>query len=96
MLTTLWKYFHHSPKRAESLKEILHVLNLPEMKAIKPSDSHWLAHEWCVKTVKVSCTALAVIVESNYLHAPEASGLHKALSKFTTIAVIYLLDYTHH
>ena len=25
-LTTLWKYFHYSPKRAESLKEIQHVL----------------------------------------------------------------------
>jgi hypothetical protein len=44
-LTTLWKYFHYSPKRAESLKEIQHVLNLPEMKIIKPSDTRWLAHE---------------------------------------------------
>ena len=33
ILTTHWKYFHYSPKRAESLKEIQHVLNLPEMKA---------------------------------------------------------------
>ena len=35
--TTRWKYFHYSPKRAESLKEIQHVLHLPEMKVIKPS-----------------------------------------------------------
>ena len=44
-LTTLWKYFHYPPKRAESLKEIQHVLNVPEMKVIKPSDTRWLAHE---------------------------------------------------
>ena len=44
----------------------------------------------------MSYTALVVILDSNYqnFHAPEALGLYKALSKFTTIAVIYLLDYT--
>ena len=26
MLTTLWKYFHYSPERTESLNEIQHVL----------------------------------------------------------------------
>ena len=95
-MLTLWKYFHCSPKRAESLKEIQHVLNLPEMKFIKPSDTRWLAHEWCVKAVKVSYTALVVTLDSNYqnFHAPEALGLYKALSKFTTIAAIYPLDYT--
>ena len=59
-VTTLWNYFHFSPKRAKSLKEIQHVLNLPEMKVIKPSDTRWLAHERCVKAVKVSYTALVV------------------------------------
>ena len=95
-LTTPWKYFKYSPKRAESLKEIQHVLNLPEMKVIKPSDTRWLAREWCVKAVKASYTALVVTLGSNYqnFYAPEALGLYKALSKSTTIAAIYLLDYT--
>ena len=92
---SLWKYFHYSPKRAESLKEIQHVLNLPEMKVIKPSDTRWFAHEQCVKVVKASYTAVATL-DSNYqnFHAPEAFGLHKALSKFTIIAANHLLDYT--
>ena len=66
------------------------------MKVIKPPDTRWLAHEWCVKAVKVSYTALVVTLDSNYqnFHAPEALGLYKALSKFTTIAAIYLLHYT--
>ena len=40
--------------------------------------------------------ALVVTLDINYqnLYAPEALGLYKALSKFTTIAAIYLLDYT--
>ena len=92
-LTSLWKYFHFSPKRAESLKEIQHVLELPEMKVVKASDTRWLAHERCVRAVKANYTAL---VDSNYqnFHEPEALGLHKELSKFSTIAAIYLLDYT--
>ena len=66
------------------------------MKVFKPSDTRWLAHEWCVKAVKVSYTALVVTLDSNYhnFHAPEALGLYKALSKFTTIAAIYPLDHT--
>ena len=73
-LTTLWKYFHYCPKRAESLKEIQHVLNLPEMKVIKSSDTRWLAHEQSVKAVKASYTALVVTLDSNYPNfcAPEA------------------------
>ena len=78
------------------MKEIQHVLNLPEMKVIKPSDTCWLAHERCVKAVKVSYTALLVTIDSNYqnFHAPEALGLYKALSKLTTMAAIDVLDYT--
>ena len=65
------------------------------MKVIKPPDTRWLAHERCIKVVKVSYAALVVTLDSSYqnFHAPEALGLYKALSKSTTIAVIYLLDY---
>ena len=31
-LTTLWKFFHYSPKRAECLKAVQRVLNMPELK----------------------------------------------------------------
>ena len=60
---------------------------------IKPPDTGWLAHERCVKAVKVSYTALVATLDSNYqnFYAPEALGLHKALS---TISTIYRLDYT--
>ena len=36
-LMTLWKFFHYSPKRAESLKEIQKVLDLPKLKIMKLS-----------------------------------------------------------
>ena len=52
-LMTLWKFFHYSPKHAESLKENQKVLDLPELKIVKPSDTRWLVHERCVKAVKL-------------------------------------------
>ena len=48
MLTALWKLFHFSPKREESLKMVQQVLELPKLKIAKPSDTRCLAHERCV------------------------------------------------
>ena len=53
-LMMLWKFFHYSPKRAESLKEIQKVPDFPKLKIVKPSDTRWLTHEPCVKVVKAS------------------------------------------
>lgn len=94
-LTALWKFFHYSPKRAESLKEVQHVLNMPELKIIKPSDTRWLAHERCVKAVKASYSAIVTTLDHIHdtSHEPEALGLSKCLSKPTTVAAIFLLDY---
>ena len=41
-ITTIWKYL---TSRTQSIKEIQQVLELPELKVIKPSDTRWLAHE---------------------------------------------------
>ena len=94
-LTTLWKHFHNSPKRAECLKEVQSVLELPEMKVIKPSDTRWLSHERCVKVVKASYSAIVITIGQIYetTHEPEALGIHGALCKLFTIAAIYLLDF---
>ena len=95
-LTTLWKHFHNSPKRAECLKEVQSILELPEMKVIKPSDTRWLSHERCVKAVKASYSAIVITIGQIYetIHEPEALGIHGALCKLSTIAAIYLLDFT--
>ena len=93
ILTTLWKHFHNSPKQAECLKEVQSVLELPEMKVIKPSDTRWLSHERCVKA---SYSAIVITIGQIYetTHEPEALGIHGALCKLFTIAAIYLLDFT--
>ena len=40
-LLTVRKDFHYSPNRAEKLAEIEAVLNTPEIKVNKPSDTQW-------------------------------------------------------
>ena len=94
-LTTLWKFFYHSPKRCENLKEVQKVLDLPELKITKPSDTGWLAHERCVSAVKrcygVIVTTLEQIYEGS--HEPEALGLNRILRRSSTLFTIYLLDF---
>ena len=94
-LTALWKFFHYSPKRAESLKMVQQVLDLPELKIAKPSDTRWLAHERCVKAVKASYGAIVTALNDIHenTHEPEALGLCKALTKRHTVAAMYMLDY---
>ena len=93
-LTTLWKFFHYSPKRAECLKEVQRVLDLPELKIVKPSDTQ-LAHEHCVKAVKASCSDIVNALNNIYeqTHELEALGISKALCKPSTVCAIYPLDY---
>lgn len=94
-LTSLWKYFHYSPKQAECLREIQRVLDMPEFKIVKPSDTCWLAHEHCVKAVKENYSAIVIALNNIYevTHEPEALGMYRALSKKSTIAAMFLLDY---
>ncbi len=93
---TQWKFFHYSTKRAECLKEVKRVLDMPELKIIRPSDTRWLAHERCVKAVKASYSAIVIALNNIYeeTHEPEALGISKALCKKSTVAAVFLLDYT--
>ena len=94
-LITLWKFFHYSTKRFENLKEVQRVLNLPELKIVKPSDTRWLPHERCVKAVKENYAAIVITLENIYeqSHEPEALDISKALSKESTLSAIFLLDF---
>ena len=71
------------------------VIDLPELKLIKPSDTRWLAHERCVKGIKTSYAGIVIALDNIYelTHEPEALGLSKILRKKETNAAIFLLDY---
>ncbi len=57
-LLTIWKFFYYSPKKAEKLAEIQAVLNAPEIKMVKRSDTRWLSRKRAIRAVRRSLPAL--------------------------------------
>ena len=72
------------------------MLDLPELKVVKPSNTRWLAHERYAKAVKASCSAIVNALNNTYenTHEPEALGISKVLCKASTVCAMYLHDYT--
>ena len=91
-LTTLWKFFHYSPNRAECLKEVQRVLNMPELKVIK---HYWLAHEQrCQSSEGELHWHFGCSQQHLKKHTSQkALGISKALSSKSTVSAVYLLDH---
>ncbi|XP_068720652.1 E3 SUMO-protein ligase KIAA1586-like [Montipora capricornis] len=92
-LLTIWKAFYYSPKKAEKLKETQAELQCPEVKMQKPSDTRWLARERAVRAVRLSFPALVSTFEETYDETgdAEALGIAILLTKYKTVACIYML-----
>ena len=92
-LLTIWKVFHYSPKKAEKLALIKAVLQSPEIKMTKPSDTRWLSRERAVHAVRESLPALVTTFEEIYNESgdTESHGIASPLVKYKTVASIYML-----
>ena len=93
-LLTIWKAFHYSLNKAEKLTEIQAELNSSELKMLKPSDTRWLAREKAVRAVRRSLPALVATFEEIYEETgdAEAHGIATLLTKYNTVACIYMLS----
>ena len=90
-MTSLWKLFHYTPNKAEKLKHVQAVLNLPELKVTKPSDTRWLSHERCLRAILkelCTCSDFHSFYEDN--GDAEAYGIALLLSSFSGVASIVL------
>ena len=94
MMTNLWKLFYYSPKKAEALEEIQIVLNLPQLKVVKPSDTRWLSHERCIRAIRKDLPALIITLQQLYESSgdAEAYGISTLLANQVGIAGIVLLS----
>ena len=92
-LLTMWKTFHYSPKKAEKLSEIQQILDQPELKVLKPSDTRWLARERCVQAVRRTLPSLALTFQQIYDDRgdAEAYGLAKLICTYKFVACLYML-----
>ena len=92
-LLTIWKYIITFQK-AEKLTEIQAELNAPELKMQKPSDTRWLAQERAVRAIRRSLPSLVSTFEEIYEETgdAEAHGIASLLTKYNTVACIYMLS----
>ena len=93
-MVSLWSLFYYSPQKAESLKHVQVVLNLPELKVIKPSDTRWLSHERCVCAILRVLPALITTLQSIYDECGDAEAyeLTLVLRSYSGVATIVLLS----
>ena len=69
-LMSVWKMFHYFPKKFSALKEMQALVNHPQLKMIKPSDTRWLAQDRSVKAIRCSMRPLIDTLE----HIHEDTG----------------------
>ncbi|KAI6659401.1 Zinc finger protein [Oopsacas minuta] len=90
-MTGLWKLFYYSPKKADTLKVVQSVLNLPELKVVKPSSTRWLSHERCLSAIRKDLPALIITLQQLYQTSgdAEAYGISLILSSISGVASIF-------
>ena len=90
-LTSLWKFFYYSLKRAECLKKAQQVLIYLNW-SIKPSNTHWLTHERCIKAVNGSYSAIVNALNNIYeqKHKPEALEISTVLCKLSLDSICHI------
>ena len=80
-LMPVWKMFYYSSNKFSALKEMQALVNHPQLKMIKPSDSRWLAHDRSVKATRCSMRPLIDTIE----HIHEDTGESEALGMLRTM-----------
>ena len=70
------------------------MLNMPQLKMLKPTDTRWLSHENTIRSFKRSYIALVVTLETIHEESgdAEAHDLALCLKQLETVAVIYILS----
>lgn len=70
-MMTIWRIFHFSALKKDKLEEMQRLMNHPEMKMIKPSDTRWIAYQRCVTAVRKSLVPL----QASFEHFHAESGM---------------------
>ena len=86
--------FHYSPKKFSALKEMQALVNHPQLKMIKPSDTRWLPHDRSVKAIR--CSMRPLIDKLEHIHddtgEPEALGMLRTTRTYNFVATLMMLS----
>ena len=81
-------------KKFSVLKEMQALINHPQLKKIKPSDTRWLAHNRSVKAIRCSMRPLIDTLE--HIHEdtgePEGIGMLRTMKTYNFVATLMMLS----
>ena len=89
-----WKMFHYSPKKFSALKKMQTLVNHPQLKMIKPSDTRWLVHDRSMKAIR--CSMRPLIDTLDHIHEdpgePEAFGMLRTMKTYNFVVSLMMLS----
>ena len=81
-------------KKFSAIKEMQALVNHPQLKMIKPSDTRWLAHDRSVKAIRCSMRPLIDTLE--HIHEdtgePEALGMLRTMKTYNFVVTLMMLS----
>ena len=93
---SVWRFFHHSPKRHNCLIEMKKILNDPELELVGTGDTRWTSNYRAVKAVKSNLNALILTLQNIHSESgdlsSEAGGLLLTFQNSTSILLIFALE----
>ena len=91
-LMSVWKMFHYSPEKFSALKEMQALVNHPQLKMIKSSDTRWLVHD----RKAIRCSMRPLIDTLEHIHEdtgePEALGMLRTMKTYNFVATLMMLS----
>ena len=92
-LMSVWKMCHYSSKKFSALKEMQVLVNHPQLKVIKPSDTRWLTHDKSVKAIRCFMRPLITL---EHIHEdtgePEALGMLRTMKTYNFVVTLMMLS----
>ena len=90
-MSSIFHYYSNSALRANKLREIQKLLNLPELKYAEVHSVRWLSLDRAVKVIYRTYPALVVALSHEATSNPTAKGLFHEVSQYKFIMFTHIL-----
>jgi hypothetical protein len=90
-VTSIFRYFSNSALRANKLREIQHLMNLPQLKYADIHSVRWLSLQAAVEVLYRTYPALVATLQREATSNPAAKGLLQEVNQYRFIGFTHLL-----
>ena len=96
MFNSTWKFFHNSPKRHNTLREMQSILDDPQLELVRSGDTRWTSNYRSVKAIRTCLRALVFPLQEIHASAgdlsSEAGGLLLTMQNASSVAMIFAVE----